>query len=223
MAIDRETRAPRPATYRLPTLSSRLTGGGASGNARLTAATGAILIVLLAVIGVTILRLHPLLSVHLFVGMLLIPPILLKLASTGYRFVRYYTGDRKYVRKGPPAAILRMIAPIVAITTALVLASGVALLFAGPGSRDPLLPIHKVSFFVWIAFTSLHVLGHLPEMAPALRADYGQSAHLGGDVAGRSGRVMSLTGALVAGVVLAIVVIPEFGAWLNASGSIHHH
>jgi hypothetical protein len=189
----------------------------------LTAATGATLIVLLAVIGVTIVRLQPLLSVHLFVGMLLIPPILLKLTSTGYRFIRYYTGDRKYVRKGPPAAALRMIAPLVVVTTILVVASGVALLFAGPGSRDPLLPIHKVSFFVWIAFTTLHVLGHLPEIPRALRADYGRSTRLGGDMAGRSGRVLSLTGALVAGVVLAILVIPEFGAWLHASSSIHHH
>ena len=222
MTINRESNAPTSTTYRLPSLSNRLTGGGTSGNERLTAATGATLILLLAVIGVTILRLQPLLSVHLFVGMLLIPPILLKLASTGYRFARYYTGDRKYVRKGPPAAVLRVIAPIVAITTVLVLASGVALLFAGPESRDPLLPIHKVSFFVWIAFTALHVLGHLPQMPRALRADYGLAARLGGGVDGRGGRVLSLAGALVAGVVLAILVIPEFGAWLHTSNSIHH-
>jgi hypothetical protein len=223
MAINSETSASKSQAYRLPGLSSRLVGGGTSGNERLTAATGVLLILLLAVIGVTILRLDPLLSVHLFVGMLLIPPILLKLTSTGYRFIRYYTGDHKYVRKGPPAAALRLIAPIVAITTIIVFASGVILLFAGPSSRDWLLPIHKVSFIVWIAFTSLHVLGHLPEMPHALRADYGRSARLGGEVAGRSGRVLSLAGALVAGVVLAILVIPEFGPWLHAAGRFPHH
>jgi hypothetical protein len=48
-----------------------------------------------------------------------------------------------------PAAPLRAIAPIVVVSTIVVLASGVALLFAGPESRDTLLPIHKVSFIVW--------------------------------------------------------------------------
>ncbi len=198
-------------------------GGGTVGNERLTAATGATLIVLLSVIGVTIIRLRPLLSVHLFVGMVLIPPVLLKLSSTGYRFVRYYTGDHTYRRKGPPAAALRMIAPMVVISTAAVLATGVALLFVGPQSRGTLLSLHKVSFFIWIAFTALHVLGHLPEMPQALRGDYGRSAQWSSDVTGRAGRALSLAGALVAGVVLAILVLPEFGPWLHASSLFHHH
>ncbi len=48
---------------------------------------------LLAALGVTILRIGPLISEHLFIGLMLIPPIALKLASTGYRFMRYYTSD----------------------------------------------------------------------------------------------------------------------------------
>ena len=70
-----------------------LFGGSTDGNEQLTAFTGAILIVLLAVLGVTILRIRQLISVHLFVGLLLLGPVALKLASTGYRFVRYYTRD----------------------------------------------------------------------------------------------------------------------------------
>ena len=58
-------------------LRSRLIGGGTDGNELLTSLTGAVLIVLLAVIGVTILQMRPLLSVHLFVGMLLIGPVAL--------------------------------------------------------------------------------------------------------------------------------------------------
>ena len=61
------------------------------------------------------------------------------------------------------------------LSTVVVFASGVALLFAGPSSRGTLLPIHKVSFIVWLAFTALHVLAHLPEICRALRADYGAS------------------------------------------------
>jgi hypothetical protein len=221
MAVDRQTSSAHAPAYSPSTASERLTGGGTAGNERLTAATGAILIGLLAVIGITILRLRPLLSVHLFVGMLLIPPVLLKLTSTGYRFIRYYTANPAYARKGPPPAFLRMIAPLVVLTTAVVLASGVALLFVGPSSRDTLLPIHKVSFFIWLAFTGLHVLGHLPGLPEVLRADYSRSAQWSGDITGRSGRMLALAGALVAGVVLAILVIPEFGPWLHFYANFH--
>ena len=65
-------RAPRAGRS---TVLGRLTAGGSEGNERLTVWTGVVLIVLLAVIGVTILRLHTtLLSVHLFVGLLLWGP-----------------------------------------------------------------------------------------------------------------------------------------------------
>jgi hypothetical protein len=223
MAVDQRTSAPRVVRpFSPPRPLERITGGGTSGNERLTAATGATLLVLLAVIGVTIIQLGSLLWVHLFVGMLLIGPVALKLASTGYRFVRYYTGESRYRLKGPPPWALRAMAPMVVISTVVVLASGVALLFAGPGSRDSLLPIHKISFIVWGVFTGIHVLAHLPPLGPALRGDYARTSHLGGDVTGRTGRVLALAGALVAGAVLAVLVIPEFGPWLHSSG-LHHH
>ena len=81
-----------------------LTGGGTDGNEQLTALAGAMLIVLLAIIGVTIVRKSQLISVHLFVGLVLIGPVALKMASTGYRFVRYYTRNGAYQRKGTAAA-----------------------------------------------------------------------------------------------------------------------
>jgi hypothetical protein len=221
MAVSRERATVGDApTQPERTHAERFTGGGTTGNERLTTATGAMLIVLLAVIGLTILRVHQLLSVHLLVGMALIPPVLLKLSSTGYRFVRYYTGNARYRLKGPPLLIRRMIAPMVVLSTMVVFASGVALLFVGPGafSSETLFPIHKDSFFVWAAFMALHVLGHLPAMPAVLHADYGPSAQLSGDVTGRAGRVLALSGALVAGAVLAVLIVPELAPWLNA----HH-
>jgi hypothetical protein len=222
MAVDRQASFPPSTWARL----GGLVGGGTTGNERLTSAAGAVLIVLLAVIGVTIIALGPLLSVHLFVGMVLVGPVLLKLASTGYRFARYYTTNPRYHRKGPPALPLRLIAPIVVLSTLVVFASGVALLFAGPSSRGTLLPIHKVSFIVWIAFMSIHVLAHLPTMLRSLGGDYGPKRartstwqqYLGSrdGVNGRAGRVLSLSSALAFGVVLAIVLIPQYGPWLSA-------
>ncbi len=227
MAVDRQASLSPSARARL----GGLAGGGTAGNERLTSAAGAVLIVLLAVIGVTIVRLGPLLSVHLFVGILLIGPLLLKLAATGYRFARYYSSNPAYVQKGPPALALRSIAPIVVLSTLVVFVSGVALLFAGPGSRDALLPIHKVSFIVWIAFTSLHVLAHLPTMWHGVRADYrppsGRASAweqrlLPSERAnGRVGRVLSLASALAFGLVLAVVLIPQYGPWLSTH-HLHH-
>jgi hypothetical protein len=200
-------------------LRSGLFGGGASGNERLTAATGALLLVLLAALGVTIVRIGGLLNEHMFLGMLLLGPIVLKLSSTGYRFVSYYTANPRYRDKGPPPAIMRAIAPIVVISTVVVFASGVALLFAGPSSRGTLLPLHKVSFFVWLAFTALHVLGHLGELPAALRGA-GSSERPWDDLgAGRGGRALSLAAALVGGLVLALVVESRFGVWAH----FHHH
>ena len=199
--------------------NERLSGGGTDGNERLTAATGVLLLVLLAVLGVTIVRIGQLLWLHLFMGMLLIGPVLLKMTSTGYRFARYYTFDPAYRRKGAPATPMRLLAPLVVISTVVVFGSGVALLFAGPSSRSTLFPIHKFSFFAWLAFTGLHVLGHLLDLPAPLRADYGAGAGLSGREPGRDGRVLSLASVLVAGVVLAVLVIPEFGPWLHA----HHH
>jgi len=85
---------------------------GAAGNEKLTAMTGAILLVGFAVEGFTILGVHRMLFLHFFVGMLLIGPALLKIGSTVYRFVRYYAGSVSYVRKGPPSPVLRSLTRI---------------------------------------------------------------------------------------------------------------
>jgi hypothetical protein len=230
MAVDSQPSRSRAASDSLGFARSRVLGGGTTGNSRLTAATGALLVALLAIIGVTLLRLQGLLSVHLFVGMVLIPPVLVKMGSTGYRFLRYYTAAPAYRRKGPPPLALRLIAPVVIASTLTVLVTGVALLAIGPSSRDELMPIHKISFIVWAAFTALHVLGHLAELPSLLRADYAPPGSSGpgpvalsGDVTGRTGRMLAVTGALVAGIVLAVVFLPDFGAWLHDSGFLHHH
>lgn len=202
---------------------SRVRGGGTSGNERLTALAGSALVIPLAVVGVSLLSLRGLMGVHLFVGLLLIPPLVLKMASTGYRFIRYYTRNGAYRERGAPPAILRAIAPVVVLSTVVVLASGVALLIVGPQSRGALVPIHKVSFIIWGAFTALHVLGHLGTVQRALTAELARGqATLGTRLAGRDGRALSVAGALVAGAVLALVLVPEFSAWVHWS-AYHHH
>jgi hypothetical protein len=206
---------------RIPTL----TAGGTDGNERLTGMTGLLLIMLLAVLGVTIVRIGQLLWLHLFLGLLLLGPITLKLLSTGYRFARYYASNPPYRRKGPPPPALRLLAPVVVLCTLVVFATGVALLILGPASRGPLVLVHKVSFFVWLAATGVHVLGHLPEIAGLLSRSALTRAELSslraegpGDrqpVPGGLGRGLSVATSVVVGLALAVVLIPQFAAWTH--------
>ena len=199
-----------------------LTGGGPDGNEQLTAVTGTILIVLLALIGFTIPQLRQFIWLHLFVGLLVIGPVGLKMASTGYRFIRYYTHNAEYRRKGPPEIVLRLMAPIVVLSTVAVFVTGIGLLIVGPTDRNPMLLLHKVSFIVWVVFMSLHVLGHLPGVARSLGIGGRNETQPLAGTPGTAGPWIALTGAMVGGLVLALVLIPDFAAW-TANGVFHHH
>lgn len=181
---------------------------GVEGNERLTAATGVVLIVLLAALGVTILSIGPLIWWHVLLGMLLIPPILLKLASTGWRFMRYYRRTPEYVRRGPPVWWLRFSAPLVVLTTLAVFGTGVALLVTGP-SGGILVGLHKVSFVLWFFVTALHVLGHVRELVPRRR------------VGGASWRFVVLVGSIVAGSIVAALTVRYGHPWVHWMAGRH--
>ena len=85
---------------------------GVESNARLTGATAVVLLILFAVEGATLIGVRAHLDLHVFVGMLVIPPVLLKIGSTTWRFARYYSGSPPYRRKGPPPVLLRMLGPL---------------------------------------------------------------------------------------------------------------
>ena len=200
--------SPRPQALR------RLLAGGTAGNSLLSTATGALLLVLLAALGVTIVAVHPLIDEHLFLGMLLIGPLLLKLGSVGYRFTLFYAGNPRYRARGAPEAVMRVLAPLVVLSTLSVFASGVVLLLAGPSSRGLWNPIHKYSFVVWLAVWWGHVVVHLPDLPKLWAARRRERERPWDDQgSGRGGRALALTGALVLGAVLAIVSVPLFAAW----------
>jgi len=120
-----------PKASRRTVLRRRWRVGGPAGNEVLTSTAAVVLVVLLVAEGVTIVHMRGLLIAHMFIGLVLIPPVLLKLGSTGYRMVSYYAGARDYRAKGPPLLPLRVIAPVLVASTIAVLASGVALLAVG--------------------------------------------------------------------------------------------
>jgi hypothetical protein len=137
--------------------------GGPDGNERLTSTVGLFLVVLLVVEAATTLSLSSFLPVHIFLGLLLLPPIALKLASTGWRFVRYYTGNKPYRLKGPPDLLLRALAPALVASTVVLFGTGVAFLLVGHGG-GLLLTVHAVSFVIWGVLMIVHVLAYLPRV-----------------------------------------------------------
>lgn len=193
----------------------RLLRGGSDGNERLTAATAVVLLVLLAAEGLTVVAIRQLLLPHVFLGFLLIPPVLLKLASTGWRMTSYYRGTEEYVRRGPPAFLLRvLVAPLVVASTVALFATGIAVVALG--RRGLLLGLHKASFIVWFGAMSVHVLAHLLELPRLVTVDWWRRDRL----AGRRARQFLLAGALVAGLIAGIAAIPLADHWQDRTTNV---
>lgn len=192
------------------------TAEGAEGNERLTALTGVVLLAGFAVEGVTVLSVRHLLTLHVFVGMLLIGPVALKICSTCYRFARYYTGAAAYVRKGPPAPLLRLLGPFVILTSLAVLGTGIVLAAAGPGS-GPWLLLHKASFVLWLGVMSIHVLAYawrLPRILLGRRPGAARAAVRGGGA-----RWLLVAGAMAGGLLVAVLTVHLAAPWHPGLGA----
>jgi hypothetical protein len=176
----------------------RLFAGGSAANEQLTALVASVLLLLLAIEGATLLQIQSLLTVHAFVGMLLIPLVALKLASTGWRMLRYYRRAEEYVRLGPPHVVLRvLVAPVVVLSTIVLFATGVALLLLDQ-THGTIVGLHKASFIVWVGAMSVHVLTRAAKLPRVLRHR----------LSGAALRVAVVSGAVLAGVLLALATLP---------------
>jgi hypothetical protein len=184
---------------------------GVVANSRLTSSTGMVLTVLLLIEGVTILDVRGYITLYTMIGLTLIGPIVLKCATTIYRFARYYTAKPAYRRRGAPPLALRLIGPLVVLTSIVVLGSGIALLAAHGGSSN-WLTVHKGSFLVWVALTGLHFLGHIcqavRETADDLRGRSGDRF-----ARGRAVRLLTVTASLLIGIGLAAAFTPTAASW----------
>jgi hypothetical protein len=191
--------------------------GGTSGNEILTSTTAVILTVLLLAEGVTVIRMNGLVTVHMFIGMVLIPPILLKLASTGYRFTRYYMGARTYREKGPPYLPLRLLAPVLVIATIGLFGTGVVLMVDKHRS-DTVMFFHKLSFIVWGVVFGIHFLSYVPRVWRSLRADWTSARRHA--VPGAGWRGMLVAASVGGGLALALALLSTMQAF---HGGHHHH
>jgi hypothetical protein len=141
---------------------------GVVANRRLSALTGGVLYVLLLALGVTVLFVRDLLPLHFIVGFVLVPPLAVKLASAGYRFVRYYTGNDAYRLAGPPPLLLRLTAPVLVVSTVLAFGTGFELWLYGLGLGELWISAHNLSSVVMLISGSVHVAGHLRLSASAV-------------------------------------------------------
>jgi hypothetical protein len=185
-------------------------GGGPDGNERLTSTLGLVLFVLLALEAATTLSLHSYLPVHLFLGLLLIPAVAVKLASTGWRFIRYYSGSDPYRQKGPPELWLRLLAPPLVLATVVLFGTGVAFLVVGRGG-GLLLTVHAASFAVWGALVSVHALAYLSRGWRHGVADWRGSARTS---EGSRLRRYAVVVALLAGVTVGLGTYSAQTTWL---------
>ena len=181
-----------------------------------------ILLVLFAVLGITIIRIgnNTMLWLHLFLGVALVGPVALKLASTGYRFTRYYTSNPAYKRKGPPHPLMRVLGPFVILTTLGVFFTGLLLLIEGPSAGNLVRELHKLSFFGWLAVVGIHVLWHLRSCPPRCARSAGPRAAVRRDLPGSRGRGVALLAAIVGGLVSALIFLPDIHSW--TAGLAYH-
>ena len=200
-----------------PSPASTPPDSGVEGNSRLTSANGMLLLALLAVEGFSIISVRRMITLHVFLGIVLIGPVLLKTGSTMYRFARYYRGARPYLGKGPPHWLLRVLGPVVILSSLMLLGTGVGLLAVKPADPGGLLRAHKASFVIWVAVMTLHVLGHLKGAALTtwweLR-EVGRSAP-----PGRVPRLSLIALALVLGIATATALFPSASSWTSGSAA----
>lgn len=178
---------------------------GVIGNERLTALASLVLLVLIIVELVTSAFLRLWLPAHTVVGVLLAGPLLVKMGSTGWRFLRYYTRAPAYERRGPPPLVLRVLGPVLLITTLVMVGSGIGLVVTGP--LQPFLLVHVFSALLWLPLIAVHSLAHLQQIPRSIASDW--STRQGPRFpAGRGLQLGTNLGALLLGVIGAWLLFP---------------
>ena len=184
------------------------------GNERLTAAVGLVLLVLTIVeLGTILFGLHQYLSLHVFVGLVLVPPVLLKLASTGWRFTRYYTGSEPYRLAGAPELAMRLLAPLLVAATVVLFASGIAMGLLHGHSLVIARRLHGPVSVLWIILVGVHVLVYLKRALISSKHDVTAASRA--SVRGARGRTYLLAGVVVAGIVVGVATLPLQHRWLH--------
>ena len=184
-------------------------------NARLTAATGLVLLVLFAAESVTVvLGPRSVLTFHIAIGLALVPVVVLKLASTTWRMVSYYRHDGDYQIEGPPTPMLRVLGPVLGLLTVALLASGIVLILGPHSAYGAALFVHKKIFYFWLAAFALHTIAHLPSAVRLACQDLIRRFRL--PVPGVWFRLAAVLGCVALGVALGLALSGHGPVYLHA-------
>lgn len=182
-------------------------------NARLTAVAGLTLLLLTIVeLGTLLGGLQHFLSLHVFVGFVLLPPIALKFASTAWRFVRYYSGNRSYRDEGAPQMLMRVLAPLLVLLTFVLFGSGVAMGVLHGGAQHTARQLHGPAAFFWTVLLGVHVLVYLPRAVRKLRD---RSVAPPRSTVDRMRPELVVLGTLVVGLIAGLALVPSMHRWLD--------
>ena len=69
---------------------------GVDSTVRMTALLGVCLLVAFGIESITVIDVRQMFTLHVFVGLFIVPVVCFKLATTGYRFWHYYRGAEAY-------------------------------------------------------------------------------------------------------------------------------
>lgn len=191
-----------------------------AGNERLTAVVGLLVVVpVLVEIATILLGVHTFMSLHVFVGLALIPVVALKLASTGWRFARYYTRNRAYFEEGPPQIAMRVLAPLFVAATVVLFGSGVAMGVLHGSALQDARRLHGPASVIWLALLGLHVVVYFARAVRSAAGDVLPARRV--PVRGKTARVWAVAVAVVCGAVLAVALVPAQHRWIDIRHDHH--
>lgn len=213
-----------PAVSRLSTIVRSLTGAdlssasawwsraesrepddaGPGANQRLTALTGALVLPLATLVLLTGLFFGNLWHVHYFVGYLLLPVVLLKIASTGYRMARYYLRSGLYRLVRPPYPLARITSPLLVLAVIVLFVSGIVM-WLTHSQADPWGWLHTDAAVIFTGLALLHLGMYVPEALRAVGDDIRPAPATAPSP--RRRRRAVLCAAVLAGLLLALITV----------------
>jgi hypothetical protein len=140
------------------------------GNRALTLWAGLLLLPGLAVVALSGLVFGNYWQLHYIAGLSLIPLLLVKLGSTTYRALSYYTRRAMYRAAGAPEWVGRLLAPALIVSTIVAMATGIWM-WSQHSEAQPWAKLHVLSVLAMGACVGLHVLLRTPISLQAVTTD----------------------------------------------------
>lgn len=196
----------------------RRAAASVEGNARMTVNVAVVLFVLFVIqLATVVISVKTHVTLHVVVGLLLVPPLLVKIATVSWRFIRYYRHDESYLKKGPPTPLLRFLGPFLLLMTLVLFVSGFVLLLAPNAFGGPhgiMFHIHDVSFYLWLLLVVIHLAGHASDIRKIAFRDWSRRTRAA--VPGSMLRQSVVLASLGVGLALALGLVGQVGAFQSA-------